>query len=84
MASSTILMGVGIMRGNRTIARQILKCDSEWSLEHLLAIFQAQTDLDTKSVTSPAYTIFAGKMSDHGEYIPSNMDGFQKILLWEN
>ena len=80
MVSNTILMGVGVMQGNWTMARRILKCEFEWSLEHLFAIFQAQTDLDTESFQSPAYSIFAGKMSDHGEYIPSNMDEVSKDI----
>lgn len=59
-------MGVGIMQENINIARRILKCDSDWSLENLLAIFQAQkVDIKNDSLTSSEYSIFAGKVADH-------------------
>ena len=82
MTSRRIYLNVGIMQGNRTIARRIQRCDFDWSLEDLLSILLAQ-GVASASLQSAEYNTFVGKIADHGEYIVSRMDEVDKDITVE-
>ena len=82
MTSRRIYLNVGIMQGNRTIARRIQRCDFDWSLEDLLSILVAQ-GVASDSLQSAEYNTFVEKIEDHGEYIVSRMKVVDKDITVE-